>query len=127
MDLPFVRREGLFQWAVLPICRTGDGNAARSDESAQCLAAKIHRARATSHLSALPATEIADVMHRRLHINAEYLKRLPKITADAPKGLEHADVSSCEHCVIANATHVPHKGKKYKPSHVGRLVHGDIL
>ena len=127
MDLPFVRCEGLFQWAVIPSCRTGEVDDSRADESSRCLAAKIHRARTNSHLNTMPASEAAAVLHRRLHINAEYLKRLPELTSDAPDKLRSADISSCEHCTIANATHVPHKGQRYKSSHVGRLVHGDIV
>ena len=100
MDLPFVRREGLFQWAVIPSCRTGEVDESRADESSRCLAAKTHRARTNSHLNAMPDSEAAAVVHRRLHINAEYIKRWPELTSDAPDKLRGADVSSCEHCTI---------------------------
>ena len=127
LDLPFQRREGLFQWPVIPACRVNPEDASRSGQEARCLAAKIHRAKANSHITSLPAKEAAAAIHRRLHINAEYLKRLPELTSDAPSCLKTADVPSCAHCVEANATHVPHRGSRYKPSHVGRLVHGDIV
>ena len=48
-------------------------------------------------------------------------------SADAPPRLSKMHDLSCPHCTEANATHVPHKGSRYKPSHVGRLVHGDIV
>ena len=127
MDLPFTRREGLFQWAVLPTKRAGDDSLCRTDETSRCLQARIHRARTTSHIAALPPAEAAAAIHRRLHINNEYLKRLPTVTSDAPPNLKRAENHSCEHCTEANATHLPHKGSKYKASHVGRLVHGDIV
>ena len=127
LDLPFQRRDGLFQWAVIPACRADVNHGARDAEASRCMAAKIHRARATSHISSLPASEAAAAVHRRLHVNEKYLKRLPDITSDAPSSLKTADVPSCPHCVEANATHVPHRGQRYKPSHVGRLVHGDIV
>ena len=38
------------------------------------------------------------------------------------KGMAH----DCEACKTANATRVPHPGKGYQPSHVGRLIHGDL-
>ena len=127
LDLPFKRRDGLFQWPVIPTLRTGEAVSEHDDKPARTLAARIHRGKTTSHISALPPSEAAAAMNRRLHVNAEYLRRLPELTTDAPKGLVTADVPSCEHCAEANATHVPHKGKRYKPSHVGRLVHGDIV
>ena len=127
MELPFQRREGLFQWAVLPTRRSSDDTPCRTDETARCLKAHIHRAHATSHITALPPAEASAAVHRRLHINHEYLKRLPSITSDAPQSLKKAEPHSCEHCTEANATHLPHKGAKYRPSHVGRLVHGDIV
>ena len=127
LDLPFKRRDGLFQWPVIPTLRTGEAPSEPDDRASRCMAAKVHRVKTTSHISALPADEAAAAMNRRLHVNAEYLRRLPELTTDAPKGLKTADIPSCEHCAEANATHVPHKGRRYKPSRVGRLVHGDIV
>ena len=74
MELPFQRREGLFQWAVLPTRRAGDDTPCRTDETFRCLQARIHRAHATSHITALPPAEASAAIHRRLHINHEYLK-----------------------------------------------------
>ena len=47
---------------------------------------------------------------------------------DLPKGLKHPRLAPCHDCVKANATKLPHTATDvYKPSHVGRLVHADIV
>ena len=65
-------------------------------------------------------------MHRRLHIGPHKLRMLPTITSDAPSSLSTSRPTSCHHCIEANATHIPHRGSGYTPSHPGRLVHADI-
>ena len=127
MELPFSRHEGLFQWAVIPAAQLRSGANETIRMPSFSMMSSIHRARTTSHVQALPADAAAAALHRRLHVNHEYLRRLPDFTSDAPKSLKKAGEHSCEHCTEANAAHVPHSGKRYKPSRVGRLIHGDIV
>jgi transposase InsO family protein len=87
----------------------------------------IHRAKTTSHVEALGSDHAAAVMHRRLHVNPHKLRALPSLTSDAPECLAKSKPLSCAHCTEANATHVPHAGSGYTPSHVGRAIHADIV
>ena len=52
-------------------------------------------------------------------VDQKFIRRLPQLTADAPDCLKTSNPESCRHCVEANAAHVPHKGSRYKASHVG--------
>ena len=56
------------------------------------------------------------------------MKRLVASTADAPASLAKAGHASCDDCALtANAKRLSHKGKLYKPSHCGHLLHMDIV
>ena len=68
-------------------------------------------------------------MHRRLHVSLERLKHLVHTTADAP-----ASLSTATHTRTAttasrgqHAKRLPHKGFRYQPSYVGKVVHMDIV
>ena len=76
---------------------------------------------------AAEAPPAGTVVHRRLHIGQELIRKLPELTADAPSNLKGGRTHSCPHCLEANATRLSHKGKRYQPSYVGRLVHADIV
>ena len=86
-----------------------------------------HSARAHSHINALPSDAAAAVMHRRLHISAERMRRLVRNTADAPASVARAGHTQCDDCVTANATRLPHGSKLYAPSYCGHTVHMDIV
>ena len=60
-------------------------------------------------------------------MSLERLKRLVHTTADAPASLSAATYAHCDDCVEANAKRLPHKGTKYKPSYIGKVVHMDIV
>ena len=87
----------------------------------------VHSAHALSHIAALPADLAAAVMHRRLHISLDRIKQLVTTTADAPPCLRQAAHVHCDDCVTANATRLPHSGDNYHESHIGRVIHGDIV
>ena len=148
---PFQHAEGLYQWQVMAVMRTGQRHGG-DDEAGRCLAAsvlptkpvenpphddlppqhasrvdQVHGAKSVTHLAAVSADAAVDALHRRLHVNQDLIRKLPGLTADAPKNLEKGIVHSCEACFEANATRLPHKGNLYKPSRVGRLVHADIV
>ena len=87
---------------------------------------EIHSSKAVSMLAALDANQLAQLMHRRLHIGAHLIRALPTLTADAPKQLSRASLSACPHWVAANACRLPHRGERYKQTSPGRLIHADI-
>jgi hypothetical protein len=66
------------------------------------------------------------VLHRRLHVGYDLIRKLGRTSCDIPANISKAQAHDCTHCKIANATRVPHSGKAYAPSHVGRLIHGDL-
>ena len=141
----FTREAGLFQWRVLGAARlqapTDAIKASRAlaaqpsttpksipDEVTHASKVEqVHGAKSTSHLAALSADAAVDAMHRRLHVSQELIRNLPTLTADAPNNLEKGRIHSCASCTEANATRLPHKGERYEPSYVGRLVHADIV
>ena len=87
---------------------------------------EIHSSKAVSMLAALDANQLAQLMHRRLHIGAHLIRALPTLTADAPKQLSRASLSACPHWVAANACRLPHQGERYKQTSPGRLIRADI-
>ena len=144
----FEHTQGLYQWRVMSALRAGNhvqSDAGRSLASVplpvpeeHCVdhdrplehASKIeqvHGAKSTSHIAAQSADAAVDALHRRLHIGQDLIRKLPQITADAPANLQHGRTHSCAACLEANATRLPHKGTRYQPSRVGRLVHADIV
>ena len=132
--LPFVRRDKLFKWSILPIASVV-ATAARAPhdfkhlptETARTLkTATIHAPSSHSHVASLPPNQMIDALHRRLHIGHDTLRKLGDITADIPANIRAGKGHSCAHCKTANATHLSHRGSAYKPSYPGRLVHADI-
>ena len=132
--LPFVRRDKLFKWSLLPIASVVPTGARASPdfkhlpaETARSLkAATIHAPSSHSHVASLPPNQMIDTLHRRLHIGHDTLRKLGEITADIPANIRAGKGHSCAHCKAANATHLSHRGSAYKPSYPGRLVHADI-
>ena len=86
----------------------------------------LNGAHATSHIEALSPDEIASVLHRRLHISLDRIRRLASCTSDAPRALHKASHHHCDHCITTNATRLSHSADKYSPSYPGRLIHADI-
>ena len=86
----------------------------------------IHAAGAHSHVRTLPADDVAAILHRRLHLGLNLLKRLGGRTSDAPSPLASAAEVTCPHCVTANGHRLAHSSNQYHSSHAGRLVHTDI-
>ena len=131
MDLPFKRLDNLYRWAIVPVNR--DPRLAQaiagSDKTIageRALKATIHRPNSSSFFNALPPNEQLEMLHRRLHVGYNLIKRLADAASDVPASIKKGMAHDCEHCKAANATHVPHPGKSYQPSHVGRLIHGDL-
>ena len=131
--LPFKWYDGLYHWDVGAVARASlrerppapapRPRALRSKDETG-----VHGSHATSHINALSPNEAANVLHRRLHVSLDRIKRLVKFTADAPPSLAQADHVHCDACSEANAIHLPHGGSSsYTPSHAGRLVHADIV
>ena len=142
----FEHTQGLYQWQVMGALRMG--NHVKTDVGRSLSAQpstgenhvdheqpvehaskvdQVHGAKSTSHIAAQSADAAVDALHRRLHIGQDLIKKLPQITADAPANLQHGRTHSCAACLEANATRLSHKGSRYQPSRVGRLVHGDIV
>ena len=127
LDLPFRRHENLYRWAVVPTQRHGalQGSQVVSND-ARALKATIHRAKSTSFFNTLPADEQLRMLQRRLNVSSSLIRRLGNTSADIPDTIQRGKAPDCEHNKVANAARVPHPGKSYKPSHVGRLIHADI-
>ena len=70
-----------------------------------------HSGRTSSHVDALSPDHAAAVLHRRLHVGLDRLKKLVASTADVPASLANAGHTSCDDCVTANAKRLAHKGK----------------
>ncbi|MGZ0213958.1 MAG: hypothetical protein ACKVI4_15900, partial [Actinomycetales bacterium] len=130
LELPFERRDKLFYWDVTTLAgMAADGTTARTMDSmhdARAMKATMHAPKTASHVAALPPDTMLEVMHRRLHLGHDLLRRLGEVAADVPANISRGFASSCEHCKEANATHVPHTGAAYQPTHAGRLIHADI-
>ena len=124
MDLPFARKDNLYRWAVIPAHRVTNSPLVQANERA--LKATIHRPKSTSFFNALPPNEQLDLLHRRLHVGFNLLRRLADFASDIPISIKKGKAHDCDTCKTANATRVPHPGKSYQPSHVGRLIHGDL-
>ena len=127
MDLPFSRKDNLYRWALIPVNRDdvlSKSNLVKTSERA--LKATIHRPKSTSFFNALPPDEQLEMLHRRLHVGFNLIRRLGSFAADIPVSIKKGKAHDCDACKTANATRVPHPGKSYRPSHVGRLIHGDL-
>ena len=127
LSLPFVRRGKLFQWSILPLAAAGGQSNSLAETTARALkAATIHSPASSSHVASLPPDQMIEVLHRRLHLGFDLLRRLGDLAADIPTNVRSGKAHSCTHCKTANATHLSHNGSAYKPSYPGRLVHADI-
>ena len=127
LSLPFIRRGKLFQWSILPLAAAGGRSNSLTETTARALkAATIHSPASSSHVASLPPDQMIEVLHRRLHLGFDLLRRLGDLAADIPTNVRSGKAHSCTHCKTANATHLSHNGSAYKPSYPGRLVHADI-
>ena len=124
LSIPFQRREGVFILSAQPAAQHVRDGLVRQP---RVLAAASRRPGTTSHLDRLPVNDASLALQRRLQLPASSVSKLPKLTADAPKSLNKIDVDSSGHLTEANAPRLPHTGSVYKPSYVGRLIHGDIV
>ena len=127
LDLPFRRHENLYRWAIVPTQRHGALQGLPTvPNGARALKATIHRAKSTSFFNTLSADEQLRMLQRRLNVSLNLIRRLGNSSADIPDTIRRGKAHDCEHNKVANATRVPHPGRSYKPSHVGRLIHADI-
>ena len=129
IDLPFERREHLYKWAFVPTRKNivqNDTSTGGERNNTQAFKATIHRPQSTSFFNALPPSEALELLHRRLHIGYDLIRKLGQTSQDIPSNIVKGLAQDCAHCKAANATRLPHSGKKYAPSHVGRLIHGDL-
>jgi len=125
LDIPFERKDKLYKWAFIPSNRHPSLRNAQPTDS-RAFKATIHRPNSTSFFGALPPNEALELLSRRLHVGHGTIKKLGSLSQDIPVNISKAHIADCEHQKVANATRVPHPGKAYTPSHVGRLIHGDI-
>ena len=138
LTLPFGRHRGLYMWnvAVAPPKPPTTPPPATPAAPPRChghtcslgraLKSGIHAASSHSHVRTLPADDVAAVLHRRLHVGLNLLKRLGGRSSDAPSHLASATEVTCPHCVAANGHRLAHSSTQYHSSHAGRLVHADI-
>ena len=130
LQLPFQRSGGLYRWNVGIVSSADASRTAPSPPDAgRTLALKsgVHAANSKSHVHALPADDAAAVLHRRLHVSLDHLRRLGERSADAPEHIAAARSLTCPVCAEANSTRLPHGHSQYHPTHAGRLVHADIV
>ena len=128
LTLPFGSHRGLYMWdvAVAKVAPPAAKAPAHSHSLRHGLKSGIHAAGAHSHVRTLPADDVAAILHRRLHLGLNLLKRLGGRTSDAPSHLASAAEVTCPHCVTANGHRLAHSSNQYHSSHAGRLVHADI-
>ena len=128
LALPFRRHRGLFCWSV-GVISGSDASHADLPATGVALGLKsgIHAAGSRSHVHALPADDVAALLHRRLHVSLDHLRRLGERSADTPAHIAAARELTCPICAEANSTRLPHGHSQYTPTHAGRLVHADIV
>ena len=129
LQLPFSRDGGLYRWTVGVVKGTNAPSMEPPPATGNALGLKsgIHSAGSRSHVHALPADDAAAVLHRRLHVSLDHLRRLSDHSADAPEHVAAARHLTCPICAEANSTRLPHGHSQYQPTHAGRLVHADIV
>ena len=112
LDLPFDRKENLYKWAILPTNRYASLRSTKSTDS-RALKATIHRPNSTSFFNALPPDEALELLHRRLHIGFDLIRRLGTLSKDVPQNISKGHAHDCEHCKTAKVTqrgyHTPAK------------------
>ena len=135
LTLPFGRHRGLYMWNVAvappkapspPAVQAPRECFGRTCSLGRALKSGIHAASSHSHVRTLPADDVAAVLHRRLHVGLNLLKRLGGRSSDAPSHVASATEVTCPHCVAANGHRLAHSSSQYQSSHAGRLVHADI-
>jgi hypothetical protein len=72
-----------------------------------------HGARATSHIDYLSPNHAAKVLHRRLHVSLDRLKKLVSRATDASPSLAKATELNCDDYTTASAKRLSHKSKLY--------------
>ena len=104
--IPFIRKDGLYilEAAGIRHSLAAPGDSSKSKSTVRALLTRPHSAHASSFLANLPPDQAAELLHRRLHIGAERIRRLPRYSADIPENVASAVPSTCAHCVEANAT-----------------------
>ena len=88
--LPFRYEDGVYLWRVGATARAshlGAGTAPLPQALAGRDTSGTHGAHATSHIEALSPDEIVSVLHRRLHISLDRIRRLATCTSDAPRAV----------------------------------------
>ena len=113
LTLPFGRHRGLYMWDVaVAVAKACTHTASMRGHSHapldSALKSGIHAAGAHSHVRTLPADDVAAILHRRLHLGLDLLKRLGGRTEDAPSHLASAAEVTCPHCVTANGHRLAH-------------------
>ena len=131
VKIPFVREGGLSILKAVGVRRLerspGYAKAAKDIEGHFNPANVTHGASSKSFVRVMRADDVASLLHRRLHLGIDKIRKLPDCTADVPASAAKGHLSSCDACLQANATRLPHSGSKYKKSYVGKLIHGDIV
>lgn len=87
----------------------------------------LHKIGSTSHVARLPASQAAELMHRRSHAGVAKTRALPHTTADAPKILASAPASTtCVSCAQAHITKASHSGTLSAPAPEPGILHFDM-
>ena len=124
--IPFTHRDGFYILEATVVTHSlAASDTPGAPARVRSLVCRPHSSKSSSFLANLPPDQAAELLHRRYHIGAERLRRLPRYSADIPDNVSRAAPSTCKHCVEANATHLSHTSTQYEPSHPGRLVHTD--
>ena len=103
LNVPIVKRNGVFEWHTRAIARLGRNKRCTESRTASCPRAcfgnksAIRSTRSTSYFNDYSADIAAHHMHLRLHAGIHRLRKLPSITADAPPSLSRAGNVRCEH------------------------------
>ena len=80
-----------------------------------------------SHIAKLPASQAAELLHRRSHLSVAKLRALAHTTRDAPKVLASAPaVPACDGCAQARITKASHPGTLDAPAPEPGTLHFDI-
>ena len=85
--------------------------AAKTQQSA-LLALGFHDIKSVAHVARLSASQVGELMHRRLHRPVNVVRAAAHLSADAPPNLARAENFSCSHCAAANITKASHGDSK---------------
>ena len=85
------------------------------------------RVGATAHVARLPASQAAELMHRRSHLGVDRLRALAHTTSDAPKVLASAPAAPpCVSCQLANIKRSKHASTLSAPAPEPGVLHYDL-